>query len=76
MASKFLSRQQRIVSEIVSSGRYPNEEAVLTEALELLHQRDRLCGLLADGIRQLDAGERVPALEAMRTLRSSLPSAE
>lgn len=76
MASKFSSRHERIVAELVSSGRYPNEEAVLTEALELLHQRDRLRGLLADGIRQLDAGERVPAAEAMKTLRSGLPSAE
>ena len=75
MATEVTPIQQQIVSDLLSSGRYPNEEAVLSEALELLSQRDRLRGLLADGVKQLDAGERVAAREAMETLRAGLPSA-
>ena len=76
MAAEVTPHQQQIVSVLLSSGKYPSEEAVLSEALELLHQRDRLRGLLADGVKQLDAGERIPASEALKSLRAGLPSAK
>lgn len=76
MAAEVTPDQQQLVSVLLSSGRYPSEEAVLSEALELLHQRDRLRDMLADGVRQLDAGERIPASEALKSLRAGLPSAK
>jgi len=76
MPAEVTPDQQQIVSVLLSSGKYPTEEAVLDEALELLHQRDRLRGLLQAGADQLDAGERIPAADALRTLRGSLPAIE
>lgn len=74
MAAEVTPHQQQIVSVLLSSGRYPSEEAALNEALELLLQRDRLRGLLADGVEELDAGERIPASEALKSLRAGLAS--
>ncbi len=74
MAAEISPDQQEIVSVLFSTGRYPSEEAVLSEALELLHQRDLLRGLLKDGVQPLDAGERIPAAEALSSLRSGLPA--
>ena len=76
MAAEVTPDQQQIVSVLFSTGRYPTEEAILSEALELLLQRDRLRGLLADGAKQLDAGERIPAAEALKSLRAGLTSAK
>ena len=76
MPAEVTPTQQQIVSELVSSGKYPNDQAVLDEALELLQQRDKLRGMLQDGIDDLDAGNRVLAAEAMNRLRSGLASSE
>ena len=76
MPAEVTPTQQQIVSELVSSGKYPNDQAVLDEALELLQQRDKLRDLLQDGIDDLDAGNRVPAAEAMNRLRSGLAPSE
>lgn len=76
MPAEVTPDQQQIVTVLLSTGAYPTEEAVLDEALELLRQRDKLRGLLQVGAEQLDAGQRVPAAEAMRSLRGSLPASE
>jgi Arc/MetJ-type ribon-helix-helix transcriptional regulator len=76
MPAEVTPTQQQIVSELVSSGKYPNDQAVLDEALELLQQRDKLRDLLQDGIDDLDEGNRVPAAEAMNRLRSGLAPSE
>lgn len=76
MAAEVTPDQQQIVSVLLSSGRYATEEAVLSEALELLHQRDQLRGLLQDGVNQLDAGGRIPAADAIKSLRAGLPTAK
>lgn len=74
MPAEVTPTQQQIMSALVSSGKYPSEQAVLDEALELLQQRDSLRGLLQEGIDELDAGKRVPAADALDRLRSGLPS--
>lgn len=74
MATEVTQNQQKIVSVLLSSGKYQTEEAVLSEALELLHQRDQLRGLVQAGIEQLDAGNRVSAQDALATLRAGLPT--
>jgi len=74
MTAEVTPSQQEFVSVLLSTGRYSSEEAVLSEALELLHQRDLLRGLLKDGAQQLDAGQRIPAAEALSSLRSGLPT--
>jgi hypothetical protein len=38
MTAEVTPRQQEIVSVLLSTGRYSSEEAVLSEALALLHQ--------------------------------------
>ncbi len=74
MPAEVTPTQQQIVSDLVSSGKYPTEQAVLDEALELLQQRDKLRGMLQQGVDDLDAGNSVPAAEALDRLRSGLPS--
>ena len=57
------------VNVIVRSGRYPDENAVLSEALELLQQRDRLRASLQEAAAELDRGQGIGAREAYRQLR-------
>jgi putative addiction module CopG family antidote len=47
----------QLVAQEVASGRYRNEEEVLTEAVQLLSQRNALREQIAAGSRQLTAGE-------------------
>lgn len=60
------AKQQAFVDEQVASGRFPDVDAVLDEALRMLAQKEdeaKLAALKADiqiGIDQLDAGQGVP----------------
>jgi putative addiction module CopG family antidote len=47
----------QLIAQEVALGRYRNEEEVLTEAVQLLSQRNALREQIAAGIRQLAAGE-------------------
>jgi putative addiction module CopG family antidote len=47
----------QLVAQEVALGRYRNEEEVLTEAVQLLSQRNALRDQIAAGSRQLAAGE-------------------
>jgi putative addiction module CopG family antidote len=46
----------QLVAQEVTSGRYRNEEEVLTEAVQLLSQRNAMRVQIAAGSRQLTAG--------------------
>jgi len=76
MSAEVTPDQQQVVSALLSSGKYSTEQAVLDEALELLRQRDQLRGMLQVGADLLDAGERIPAAEAIKALRRALPTTE
>lgn len=76
MAAEVTPEQQNLVSALLSSGNYATEKAVLDEALDLLHQRDRLRSMLQTGIDELDAGQRVSASDTFQRLRTSVPAAE
>jgi putative addiction module CopG family antidote len=47
----------QLIAQEVALGRYRNEEEVLTEAVQLLSQRNALREQIAAGTRQLAAGE-------------------
>lgn len=62
-----------IVHRMVASGDYPDPDAVLRDALDLLDSRtitiDRLGHEIALGIEQADRGEMVDGREALERIR-------
>jgi Arc/MetJ-type ribon-helix-helix transcriptional regulator len=46
----------QMIATVFSSGRYPDQDALLTEAVRLLGERDRLRDQLAAGSEQLASG--------------------
>jgi putative addiction module CopG family antidote len=57
MSTKLSSDVMQLVAQELASGRYNSEEEVLTEAVQLLNQRNALREHIAAGTRQLAAGE-------------------
>ena len=73
MSAEVTPDQQLNVSVVLSTGRYPTDSGQ-SEALQLLHHRERLRGLIQDGAKQLDAGERMPTADVIKLLRTGLPT--
>jgi Arc/MetJ-type ribon-helix-helix transcriptional regulator len=45
------------VRDVIASGQYPSESALVGEALKLLRERDRDRKLVEEGLNELDRGE-------------------
>jgi len=59
---------EEMVQTLVRSGNYANEAEVVHEALELLWKRDRLRREIAEGLAQLDLGEKIDSEDVFREL--------
>ena len=70
MASSIPSDVQQLVNEMLASGHYDSEAAVMREALRLLKQRDDLKRDVGHAIAELDRGEGVEGAEVFKELRS------
>lgn len=57
MSTNLSPEVTRLIAQELAFGRYRNEEELLTEAVQLLSQRNALREHLAAGTRQLAAGE-------------------
>jgi putative addiction module CopG family antidote len=57
MSSKLSPEVMQLVAQELALGRYHSEEEVLTEAVQLLSQRNALREQIAAGTRELAAGE-------------------
>jgi antitoxin ParD1/3/4 len=71
MAITISPELEQIVHRIYAGGQYASETDVLSDALKLLQQRDRLRDELRKGIEELDNGERIDADGVFRELRAS-----
>jgi antitoxin ParD1/3/4 len=60
---------QRLVTEMLASGQYESEAAVMREALALLKQRDMLKHDVREAIAELERGEGINAETVFRELR-------
>ncbi len=56
------------VQVIVGTGRYPDENAVLGEALRLLQERDQLAADIQQGIDEIERGDTIDGEEVFRRL--------
>ncbi len=70
MASSIPSDVQKLVNEMLASGHYDSEAAVMREALRLLKQRDDLKRDVRHAIAELDRGEGIEGKEVFKELRS------
>jgi antitoxin ParD1/3/4 len=50
------SDMDQFVKELVTTGKYPSEQAAVAEGLRLLMSREQLKAEIAKGIRDLDEG--------------------
>ena len=69
MASSLPSDVQQLVDDMLASGHYDSEAAVMREALRLLKQRDDLKRDVGHGIAELDRGEGIDGEEVFKGLR-------
>ena len=64
----------------IASGKYRNEEEVVSAALRLLQERERklefLQADLLEGVSELDGGERLSGEEVFRELREQIAGHE
>jgi antitoxin ParD1/3/4 len=56
MTINLSSDMDQFVKELVSTGKYPSEQAVVAEGLRLLMSKEQLKAEIAKGIRDLDEG--------------------
>ena len=69
MALHLSPRIQSRITEMLANGDYPDADAMLDEALELLAERERfleLKRLMAVSVEQAERGELIPYDEAFR----------
>ncbi len=52
-----------IVEQLIANGSYRDEAAIVAAGIRLVAAKERLDADIEAGIRQLDAGERIPASE-------------
>lgn len=57
MTINLSSEMDQFVKELVSTGKYPSEQAAVAEGLRLLMSKEQLKAELDKAIRQLDNGE-------------------
>jgi antitoxin ParD1/3/4 len=56
MTINLSSEMDQFVKELVSTGKYPSEQAAVAEGLRLLMSKEQLKAEIAKGIRDLDEG--------------------
>jgi len=69
MASSLPSDIQQVVQDMLASGKYDSEAAVMREALRLLKQRDELKRDIQQGLDELDRGEGLDGEQVFKELR-------
>ena len=69
MAGSLPSDVQQLVADMLASGNYGSEAAVMREALRLLKQRDELKRDVQEGIEELDRGEGIDGDKVFKELR-------
>lgn len=57
MSTNLSPEVNQLIAQEIALGHYSSEEELLTEAVQLLSQRNALRGQIAAGSKQLDAGE-------------------
>lgn len=57
MSTEFSPTVSQMIAAELASGRYPDQDALLTEAVRLLGERDRLRDQLQAGAQQLGTGQ-------------------
>lgn len=58
-----------LISQLVSQGRYKTEDEVVAEGLRLISVKEKLHEDVAQGVAELDAGQRVPAEDVYQAAR-------
>ena len=73
MSSNLSPEINQLIAQEIALGNYRNEEELLTEAVQLLSQRNALRKPIDAGIRQLSAGEYTDyGRDALRQRRDDL----
>ena len=73
MSSNLSPEINQLIAQEIALGNYRNEEELLTEAVQLLSQRNALRKQIDAGIRQLSAGEYTDyGRDALRQRRDDL----
>jgi antitoxin ParD1/3/4 len=72
MTVQMTPETEELVQTLVAAGAYPNESAVVEEAVRLLQQRDQLRTQIRQGLDELDRGERISADVVFDELRARL----
>ncbi len=57
MSTEFSPAVNQMIAAELATGRYPDQDALLTEAVRLLGERDRLRDQLEAGTQQLASGQ-------------------
>ena len=57
MSTEFSPTVSQMIAAELASGRYPDQDALLTEAVRLLGERDRFRDQLEAGAKQLASGQ-------------------
>jgi len=70
MSVEMTPELENLVESILDAGGYRDENEVLSEALHLLQQRDRLRAEINKGIEELDRGERIGGEAVFAELQS------
>ncbi len=69
MAGSLPNDVQTIVADLLASGQYESEAAIMREAIGLLKQRDQLKHDVHEALAELDRGEGIEADAIFRELR-------
>lgn len=65
-----------LVQQLISQGRFRDEGEVVAEGLRLVSVKERLRADVAAGLAELDAGERVSAVDAYQAAREAVKNVE
>jgi len=76
MSVEITPELEGLVQSIFQTGNYPDENAVLGEALRLLEKRERLRREVNAGIRQLEQGQGIDGEEVFERLEGKARAIE
>lgn len=65
-----------IIEELLATGCYRDEAAIVADGIRLVAAKERLTADIEAGIRQLDAGQRIPASEVYANARERVRAIE
>jgi Arc/MetJ-type ribon-helix-helix transcriptional regulator len=65
-----------IVEHLIATGSYSDEASIVADGIRLVAAKERLNADIEAGIRQLDAGERIPASEVYAKARQRVRAIE